>query len=133
MKSKPWFVWFSVLAFIAIWADTSRKILHSKNKFFDFANDSMRLNIWFSALWNAFSSLLGLIISVILLGVVFSYLSLAFPFITKALVVVLNLTLYLLGVFITYRHIEWRKKNLVKISGELLPDTEKDEMHRVEK
>jgi len=106
-KNSPWYIWFSVFAFIFLWSDTTRRLK---------LNRSYR-SIWYRALGNAFKLWLCYIILPIpiigfIIDRVFIRLSSPESFIYEWAPVLILIPIYLGGVYVAYKHFIWRSKNM---------------------
>jgi uncharacterized membrane protein YbjE (DUF340 family) len=110
-RKMPWYIWFSILAFAILWANTKKQaILYDKTG---------RLHM--RALGQLFKWFFIMVSPVVLLGVVLGVLlSSADPFIREMSLFAPLILLYVLGIFSTYKHAQWRKKNILHL--EKTPD-----------
>jgi len=105
---KKWYIWFSIFAFMFLWADTSRRIMFTKKNY----------EIWSRACGQLFKLFGGYVILPIMLvsilvGFPLSRLDIYEGSLLNELFNMLNLILvYLGGVYATYRHDIWRKENI---------------------
>ena len=113
MTTRPWYIWFSALAFMILWGDTSLKVKYHRDT---------RVH-WPGALWNGVR-LWGLHIMILPLvslhlillvlttidNVLSSHITESIP--RDVWPYILLLLIYINGVYITIKHIEWRHKNI---------------------
>lgn len=114
MINKPWYIWFSVVAFLLLSIDTERKIMFNR----------VYRSLWNSASWNLVK-LWGIYIMLLplLSGILLSYLvdmilrlfSVYVPedsLINSVMQLVLFIFIYVGGVYATYRHALWRREHI---------------------
>ena len=107
---KPWYIWLSIFTFIFMWVDTARRIKLTKKLEVDF--DAQGL--WLKALGNFFW-LWGffIMIPVVLFSQLQSFADTSFGSIWSNIISIsILICMYLLGVFIAYKHLAWREKNI---------------------
>lgn len=107
MNNKPWYIWFSVFAFMIVWGDTARRIKYNRDNW----------EFWPGALWNGLRLWIFYVMFIpVTFGTITGNLflrdapsdSTAFNLIALA-----TLTLiYLGGVRATYQHYKWRKDKI---------------------
>jgi hypothetical protein len=111
MKEKTWYIWLSILGYMFLWNDTARRILCSSNV--DYGNNYSKTTLWVKAVGQAFFSwgicLMLPMAPLLILHELFGDIHPGIP-------VVINCAelawLYGMGVYITYRHIVWRRNNI---------------------
>lgn len=111
MKNRPWYIWFSLIAFFILCADTSNQIMNAIKKIF-FVSDP-RLSLFFKLTGHTLGLTFGYIfLPMIPFSIIYEY-SLGMNH-TLALAVrcVQFAVLYLLGVYATCKHVEWRNRYL---------------------
>ena len=109
MKKQPWYIWFSIPAFGFLFLDTAIRVCFREKK------DTTDI-MWLRALGN----IMGLTIVVIALPMTLvGQLALLVEshfgrdsFFATAVRIILWISLYFLGVYATYRHELWRRKNI---------------------
>jgi len=114
MKKRPWYIWFSLPAFIALWGDTIRRIMVVPKGSLNIANDSKRLSLWARAIGHMFSSMLILTLPLLAISLLFELIVGKIPELQLILVAIFFTVFYLIGVFVAYRFVIWREKNLPK-------------------
>jgi len=106
-NKKPWYIWFSILAIIFLWGDTSRRIKFS----------GKNMGLWTRAVGNiAKLSVFYIILPLLLFGALIDRLvmrnvsigSLSYELGVFAVLFIV----YFFGVYATYRHSVWRKENI---------------------
>jgi hypothetical protein len=114
VKNTKWYIWLSIPAFVLLWGDTSKRIIRSQRKFsLDIPNDSKKTNLWISALGNIFKlAILDLLIPGFGFAVLIDWSANFNPVLSVVFNFVALLSLYLLGVYTTYAHVQWREKNI---------------------
>jgi len=116
IKKKPWYIWLSVIGFVYLWGDTSRRILmyEHKNKI-KLGDDK---EIWLNHFGYSFFCLwIGhLLIPFIFLGVLYNvverHVDEFIALIINCLVIIIA---YFLGVYVMSKYIVWREKNISHI------------------
>ena len=105
---KPWYIWLSLLAFALLWGDTAIRIKATKTP--------ENFDLWTSACGNSIKLFLFYIIGPLILFSVSTPLIFGEagegPILSTILPLLLLALLYFLGVYITYKHVIWRKKNI---------------------
>ena len=107
---KYWYIWLSIIGFGILWLDTARRIIYARIVFGEGAD------LWNGALKNMFGLFILYVMAPTLL---LSFLAhILFEFIPEDFILVERFTDLLMviryfgGVYITYKHAVWRKKNL---------------------
>ena len=86
----------------------------ANKKVIDYINKPDTVNLWFSFMGQTFVSIVALFMfPVIIMGVFFGIITQQFPNIEFILEIGQLIILYLLGVYIAYKHVLWRKKNII--------------------
>ena len=113
MNKRPWCIWFSLLAFAILCADTMWRALYYKKMPFEPLKTNSGVNLWLRVIGEIFFNA-GIVIMVpmILLLNLFGYLGNRVPELIRLLQVVQLLILYVLGVYAAYRLIVWRRANI---------------------
>ena len=111
-NKKPWYIWFSAVAFMLLWSNTTRQIKYEKSK----------RHMWPRACWNGLK-LWGTYVmfipisSLVLLGRLATFIThmisvnLNLEIVATILSLYVLLAIYLGGVYATYKHYIWRKEN----------------------
>jgi|GEM_PF-4083335 len=114
MSKNTWYIWISLPAFFILWMNSLIKILSANKKVIDYINKPDTVNLWFSFMGQTFVSIVALFMfPVIIMGVFFGIITQQFPNIEFILEIGQLIILYLLGVYIAYKHVLWRKKNII--------------------
>jgi len=112
---KPWYIWLSLLAYIFLWGNTASTIAFVSKGELSILNDGKRLNLWLNALKDMFLSIISIIfIPIMILSVLLELINDLFTISDALTIKITYIVLYLLGVHLTYRHAQWREKNLPK-------------------
>ena len=116
---KPWYIWFSLLALALLWGDTAWRTKFSREN----------IGIWTRACWNIFKlSMAYLIAPLLIFGLLIDIAimrrvpegSLIYEFGLGLVLVVV----YFSGVYVTYRHLKWRKENMAHLLPGYEPPSE---------
>ena len=110
---KPWYIWFSAIAFMFLWSNTTRQLKYEKSK----------RHIWPRACWNGLRLwctyvMFIPIFSLVLFGRLATFiinmfsLNLNLEIVANIVLLCALLAMYLGGVYATYRHYIWRKENI---------------------
>lgn len=108
---KNWYVWLSLLGFAWLWGKTIIDIQFGKGEKI-IINDSKKFNLWLKALANLFGLVASYVVLVLFFSLLFNFVFgfLKFPVgLGEGLGLAL---LYFLGVYVAYKHDQWRKVNL---------------------
>ncbi len=106
MKRKPWYIWFSIFAFVILWATT-------EGDFESTWKDKHKFNLWLKALGNGIKlMILFFIFPIAIFPIAFEHLTPLFPQLIPAREYIEIGILYFVGVYITYRLAFWRAKNM---------------------
>jgi len=114
MTNKPWYIWFSIFAFLVLWSDTTRKLKYTREY----------LGLWYRATGNLLKLscvyiLFIPIASTMLLGYLAEGLSRLLSIEVSNQYIVDNIFasiififIYFGGVYATYRHALWRREHI---------------------
>ncbi len=117
MKQKPWYIWFSIPAFLILAVETMWKVLYSEKNPLKPLKANYDLNLWLKVIGQLFLNMIIIIIvPMILVLYLFEYLGNIAPDLLQTLKFVQLLILYVLGVCAAYRQEMWRRKNISKVA-----------------
>lgn len=117
MKQKPWYIWFSIPAFLMLAVDTMWKVLYSIKNPLRPLKTNYDLNLWLKVIGQLFFNMTILIIvPMILVLHFFEYLASIAPDLLQTLEFMQLLILYVFGVCAAYRQEMWRRKNISKVA-----------------
>jgi len=106
-QKKPWYIWLSVLAFVFLWSDSSRRLKFSRKN----------LGLWYRSvgnalkLWSVYVMIIPISFGIFMDRVILRNVpneSLLY----EIMISILLLLVYIGGVYATYRHSVWRKENI---------------------
>lgn len=125
-RIKPWYIWFSVLALFTLSGDTSRRIKLSNKNFGD------NFDLWLKACGHILKLIvLYVFIPLFMLSTIADRLLRDVPsdsIIMDIAVSIILLIVYFLGVYATYKHVNWRNKNIPHLlTASVQEETSKNE------
>ena len=126
---KPWYIWFSVVAFMLLSGDTARRIKFSPKN----VGLWNRASIHIMKLWGFYVMFIPICLAIILGLVLEAILSngVVEGSIVEAVVIyIVLLAIYCMGIYATYRHSKWRNENIAHLlPGYVSPseDTQTDD------
>jgi hypothetical protein len=114
MSKKPWYIWLSIPAFMLLTWDTSKRIhappFHNP---FTLMRDSERFLLQIKSSLNVIVLWACLVMLPMVSFILYdALLSNKYPQLSSMVGAVLFVSLYLLGVYATYKHVIWREKNI---------------------
>jgi len=121
--SKPWYIVFSFFTYVFLWADLGWRFhrLRKNTSRNSHAYGELEL-LWFKAVGVYFSLMVGFMLAPsIIMGYIVRFIQdnhndIWFDFMEQAPGVVL----YLTGVYISYKLVAWRKKNILPLEEKIL-------------
>ncbi len=119
MKQKPWYIWFSVPAFLILTTDTMWKVLYSKKNPLKTLKTTYDLDLWLKLMGQMFINMVIIIVPMILVLNLFGYFGSIVPDLLLILEFVQLVILYVLGVCAAYRQEVWRRKNISKVAQDV--------------
>ena len=115
MKRKPWYIWFSLPAFLILAVDSMWKVLYAKKNTLNPLKMNYDLDLWLNVIRQLFFNMIIIImVPMILVLYLFGYLGSIVPDLLQILEFVQLLILYILGVCAAYRQEMFRRKNVAK-------------------
>ena len=112
-KKRPWYIWFSFLAIVILWGDTTKRINANRNSLDDF------YTTWFQAVWNLVSSMVGFVFLPFgILGFIADRIFYDYPNDSIQMEIVGTtafIAFYFCGVYAAHRHAKWRKENIADL------------------
>ena len=109
-NTKPWYIWFSLVAFVILWGDTARRIKVMKGGYWD------NFDLWLRACGMSFKLwVLHLFVPLAVLASLANYLLRDVPeesLVPEIVMLMILLVIYFLNVYSTYKLVLWRNKNI---------------------
>jgi len=115
---KTWFIWLSIVGFILLWGDTTRRLKFRK------IVSGGQFGLWTRACGNMLKLfVLYIILPIVILGNLISFLLndifvMEYSLAQEIIMSIFLLIVYFFGVYATHQHASWRRKNMSNLLDE---------------